>query len=92
MHIQDFSTHAAVAKLTSLARKPHDLAAPGGLTAERVGGYAASSVSFDLLYATQRVTPEVMDALQELADQAGLIDAFLAMKAGATLKDRKSVV
>lgn len=85
MHIQDFSTHAAVAKLTSLARKPHDLTAPGGLTAERVGGYATSSVSFDLLYATQRVTPEVMDALQELADQAGLVDAFLAMKAGATL-------
>jgi glucose-6-phosphate isomerase len=85
MHIQDFSTHAAVAKLTSLARKPHDLTAPGGLMAERVGGYAASSVDFDLLYATQRVTPEVMDALQELADQAGLVDAFLAMKAGETL-------
>lgn len=85
MQIQDFSTHAAVAKLTSLARRPHELAAPGGLTAQRVGEYVAESGGFALLYAAQRVTPEVLTALQELADEAGLVDAFLAMKAGATL-------
>lgn len=85
MQIQDFSTHAAVAKLTSLARRPHELAAPGGLTAQRVGEYVAESGGFALLYAAQRVTPEVLTGLQELADEAGLVDAFLAMKAGATL-------
>lgn len=85
MQLQDFSTYKAVAKLTSLARTPHDLTAPDGLTARRVEEYVASSCGFDLLFGTQRVSPEVLAALQELADEAGLVDTFRAMKEGAVL-------
>jgi glucose-6-phosphate isomerase len=85
MQLQDFTCYKAVAKLASLARSPHDLTAPGGLDAQRIEASVASSCGFDLLYATQRVTPEVLDGLQELADEAGLVDAFLAMKGGAVL-------
>jgi glucose-6-phosphate isomerase len=85
MRLQDFPAHAAVAKLTNLARRPYDLTAEGGLTPERVGALTASFCGFDLLYATQRVTPEALDALQELADEAELVKAFKAMKQGAVL-------
>ncbi|MCL1979859.1 MAG: glucose-6-phosphate isomerase [Proteobacteria bacterium] len=85
MQFQDFSVHAAVGKLAALARRPHDLTTPGGLTAQRISEMKASFCGFDLLYATQRVTPEVVDALQELANQAGLIAAYQAMRQGEVL-------
>lgn len=85
MRLQDFSTYAAVSKLTDLARIPYDLTREGGLNTERLEGFKASMCGFDLLYATQRVTPEVMDALQSLADEAGLIAACAAMQRGEVL-------
>jgi glucose-6-phosphate isomerase len=47
--------------------------------------FTTSSCGFDLLYATQRITPEVLTALQELAEEAGLVDTFRAMKHGMVL-------
>ncbi|MGI6656608.1 MAG: glucose-6-phosphate isomerase [Desulfobulbus sp.] len=85
MQLQDFTTHKAVERLTELARAPHDLTAPDGLTKERLAAYQTSSCGFDLLYGTQRITDEVLDALQQLADEALLVDAFIAMKEGAVL-------
>jgi len=85
MQMQDFSAHTAVVKLADLARAPHDLTADGGLTARRISELKASFCGFDLLYGTQRITPEVLDALQELADEAGLVDQFKAMQRGAVL-------
>lgn len=85
MQFQDFSKHPAVTKLAALARDPHDLTAADGLPPARVREYAASFCGFDLLYATQRITPEVLSSLQELADEARLVDAFQAMKQGAVL-------
>lgn len=81
----DFSAHAAVAKLAELARVPHDLTAQEGLSPQRIDEYVASFCGFDLLYATQRVTAPVLDALQELADEARLIEQFKAMQTGAVL-------
>lgn len=85
MQWQDFSLHAAVAKLAELARAPHDLTSPEGVTPQRIEEFIASFCGFDLLYATQRVTAPVLDALQELADEAGLIAQFKAMQDGAVL-------
>lgn len=85
MHLQDFSQYRAVSKLTSLARQPHDLHTPGGLTPERIDDFVCSSCGFDLLYGTQRINEDVLNALQELADEAGLVDAFLAMKKGEVI-------
>jgi len=85
MQFQDFSTFKATARLASLAREPHDLAAADGLSAQRIREFRASSCGFDLLYGTQRITPEVLSALQDLADEARLVDTFRAMKQGAVL-------
>ena len=85
MQFRDFSSYKAVAKLAALAKAPHDLTTVDGLTAQRIRTCAVSFCGFDLLYGTQRVTSEVIGALQELADEAGLVDAFRAMKEGAVL-------
>lgn len=85
MRLQDFPAYTAVAKLKELARAAHDLTAEGGFTEERVAEMTTSFCGFDLLYATQRVTPQVLDALQALADEAGLVETFKAMKQGAVL-------
>lgn len=85
MPFQDFSTYKAVTRLTALAAAPHDLTAKGGLTAQRLGEFKATSCGFDLLYATQLISSQVLDALQSLADEAGLVDGFKAMKSGAVL-------
>jgi glucose-6-phosphate isomerase len=82
MQYREFSQLKAVKKLEELAVRPYDLTGPGALPAERIRCYAASAGDFDLLYATQRLDDRVLDALQELADEAGLVDKFLAMKRG----------
>ncbi len=85
MQFQDFSTYKAVARLASLAGDLHDLTATDGLLPQRICDFKTSFCGFDLLYATQRITPEVLSALQDLADEARLVDAFKAMKQGAVL-------
>ncbi len=85
MQFQDFSSFKAVARLALLAREPHDLTTVDGLSAQRIREFKVSASGFDLLYGTQRITPEVLSALQDLADESGLINTFKAMKQGAVL-------
>jgi glucose-6-phosphate isomerase len=85
MHFHDFSSHKAVAKLQVLAREPYDLTSEQGLNAQRLNECRTSFCGFDLLYGTQRINSQVMEALQELTDEAGLIKGFKAMKQGAVL-------
>ena len=89
MAYQDFNQLPAIATLSALAAKPHDLGGPEGLTNDRLHTYRNSGNGFDFLYACQRVDHKVLDALQDLADQAGLVDQFLAMKSGAVINTIK---
>jgi glucose-6-phosphate isomerase len=72
-------------KLMKLARDPFDLTAPGALSPERILNYKASATGFDLLFSTQRVDDAVLNGLQQLADQSGAVEQFLAMKHGAVM-------
>jgi glucose-6-phosphate isomerase len=72
-------------KLMKLARNPFDLTAPGALSPERISNYKASAAGFDLLFSTQRVDDAVLNGLQQLADQSGAVDQFLAMKHGEVM-------
>ena len=82
---KNFSALAAVGELARLAEAPFDLTRPGALSPERIRKMKASACGFDLLYAAERLDEAVLDALQKLADEAGLIDQFLAMKRGAVM-------
>lgn len=81
----NFTEFKSVAQLSALAQHPHELHAAEGLTPERFAGFKVSSCGFDYLFATQRVTRQVLAALQQLADEAGLVATFMAMKKGAVL-------
>ena len=72
-------------KLVKLARNPYDLTAPGALSPGRIAKYKTSGAGFDLLFSTQRVDDAVLNGLQQLADQSGAVDQFLAMKRGAVM-------
>ncbi|MCI5218749.1 MAG: glucose-6-phosphate isomerase [Candidatus Electrothrix sp. LOE2] len=82
---KNFSQIKAVHKLQELARTPYTLAASTALSPERLAAYRASCCGFDFLYGTQRIDEQVMEALQDLADEAGLIEQFKAMKSGAVM-------
>jgi len=72
-------------KLVKLARSPFDLAAPGAMSPGRIATYKASAAGFDLIFGTQRLDDTVLNGLQQLADQSGAVDQFLAMKRGAVM-------
>ena len=72
MPYKDFSSLSAATRLLELARKPFDLSRAGALSPQRIRDYRSSACGFDLLYATERLDEPVLDALQALADEAGL--------------------
>ncbi|XCN74228.1 MAG: glucose-6-phosphate isomerase [Candidatus Electrothrix aestuarii] len=83
--LKNFAEMKATKKLEQLARTPYDLRAPQALSPDRLAGYRLSACGFDLLYGTQRVDEQVLEALQELADEARLVEQFRAMKSGAVM-------
>jgi glucose-6-phosphate isomerase len=82
---KDFSDLKARQRLESLAQEPYDLTGADSLHPERIATYRSSACGFDLLYATQRLDDQVLAALQDLADEADLVEQFKAMKAGAVM-------
>ena len=85
MEYKDFADLQAVQQLQQLAQKPYTLAGSGTLPPERISDYRTSACGFDLLYATQRIDDQVLDELQNLTDEAGLVEQFQAMKSGAIM-------
>jgi glucose-6-phosphate isomerase len=85
MAYKDFADLKAAGRLKQLAERPYNLAGRDTLPAERIAGYHAACCGFDLLYATQRVDDQVLAELQNLADEAGLVEQFASMKAGAVM-------
>jgi glucose-6-phosphate isomerase len=75
----------AFTKLNELAENPIDLTSQGVLSPERIRNYCCYGDSFNLLYGCQRVTEEVLDALQELSDECLLVEQFQEMRQGAVL-------
>ena len=71
--------------LKRLAKHPFDLNAEEALTADRLQSHVCRGEVFDLLYGCQRVTSEVLDGLQSLADECALIDQFAEMRSGAVM-------
>ena len=85
MKYKNFTELDAAHTLSQLAENPYSLNRPDSLPPERLAAYRASDCGFDLLYATQRIDDRVLAELQNLADEAGLVEQFLAMKSGEVL-------
>ena len=75
----------AFAGLQRLAEKPFDLSIQGALSSERLQDFICKGPEFDLLYGCQRLSEEVVDGLQSLADECGLVEQFGQMRSGAIM-------
>ena len=85
MEFKDFTELSSYIKLKELASRPYDLTGENALSPDRITKYTASAGGFDFLYATQRLDDKVLGALQLLADEAELVDKFVAMKTGQVM-------
>ncbi|MBU0945961.1 MAG: glucose-6-phosphate isomerase [Proteobacteria bacterium] len=75
----------AFAALQQCAQSPFDLTRPGNLTPERLLHFRCSGPEFDLHYGCQRLTGEVLDLLQALADECQLVQQFRQMRRGTVM-------
>lgn len=75
----------AWSRLGEMAKAPHDLTAPDGLSAQRLARCKVSGCGWDLLYATQRVDEQVLDALLELAHETQARERLAALMAGEVM-------
>lgn len=79
-------TASVTRQLQDLATHPYNLAREGALQADgRIEKYVCSSGPFRLLYSTQRVDERVLDGLQQLADECGLVEQFVRMRSGEVM-------
>jgi glucose-6-phosphate isomerase len=77
-----FSDLKAVQRLNILAKAPFDLSKTGQLTAERIKKYTATACGYKLLYGTERIDDDTMDALYELSNETQAIEQMQQMQAG----------
>lgn len=77
-----FSQYKATKALQALAAIPYDLTKEGNLTPERIDKYTAEACGYKFLYGTERVTDDVMRALNELAIESKAVDQMEQMQAG----------
>ena len=83
--VTDFKQTASYHKLERLAHTPFDLAQEGNLTPQRLKEMSAESCGIKLLYGTQRVTPEVMAVLEQLAKESHCLEKMREMQAGVVM-------
>jgi len=77
-----FQELPATNRLKELAKAPFDLTQDGQLTPERIEHFVAKACGYHLLYGTERVTDEVMQALGDLAQQADAFEKMERMQSG----------
>ncbi|MBS0626433.1 MAG: glucose-6-phosphate isomerase [Verrucomicrobia bacterium] len=80
-----FTRTKAFELLQALSSHPIDLTHPGALTPERIGSYSIEALGFHLLYGTERVNKEVIEALCQLAKESHALEKMRAMQAGEVL-------
>lgn len=87
VHQQELSflQYPATQKLQQLASHPIDLSEPGNLNPQRIEQFVSSCCGYRLLYATERVTEEVIKTLVELSQQAHVIDKMKQMQDGVIM-------
>ena len=72
-------------ELEALKNAPFDLTAEGALSKDRFHKYQASTSGLQYHYATQRVDDNVLDSLQNLADETSAVDQYKEMLSGKKL-------
>lgn len=77
--------HPAFLKLQKLAENPFSLTERNSLTGDRLQSFICRTAEFKLLYGTERLDADVLDALQQLADESQVVRQFREMKEGKVI-------
>lgn len=77
-----FKISEAYQKLSQFLSEPFDLRDPTQLTPKRIENYVASACGYKLLYGTERISDQILDALGELAFQTHALDQMKKMQSG----------
>ncbi|MBI5346544.1 MAG: glucose-6-phosphate isomerase [Chlamydiae bacterium] len=80
-----FKDLASFEPLKKLSRAPIDLSVDGAINEKRIEKLSAENLGFKLLYATERVSQEVMEKLFSLAQEAKAIEKMHAMQEGKVI-------
>jgi glucose-6-phosphate isomerase len=72
-------------QLKELAKAPFDLSIPDALDPTRVGHFVLEACGLKMLYATERVTDQVMTALYKLAEERNVIHEMERMQNGEVI-------
>lgn len=83
--MEAFNELKSVSKLKDLAKKPFDLTNEDAFNSDRINEMCLVNEHFRLLYATEQVTQEVMDALYLLSEEAQVSAKMKAMQGGEVL-------
>ena len=82
----DLTSCSVFEKLQDLAVRPYDLTGNMSLEMDgRLERYSCHSELLQLFFATQRVSDEVLDCLQQIADELALVEQFREMRRGAVI-------
>lgn len=81
----NFTQCKATQKLKALSLHPFDLTAANALSPERIAQFSASGAGYKILYATERVTREVVDTLFQLAAEMKALEKMELMQSGEIL-------
>ena len=82
-----FLEYASSQKLRQIASQPIDFTLEGSLTPERVRQMTAQACGFQLFYATEQVTSEVMEVLWDLAQETQALHKMHWMQSGEVIND-----
>jgi len=77
-----FQDSKAFERLKKLAEKPLDFTHSGVLTPERILSLRTEAVGLEILYATERVCANTLEALFSLASEMGAHEKMVAMQTG----------
>lgn len=77
-----FRHYKAFQVLKGLATRPYDLTVEGNLSPNRIERYYVQAGEFKLLFGTERVNDDVIQALKELSHEARLVAKMEAMQRG----------
>ena len=88
----DFRHCRAFHLLKGLATNPYDLTLPHHLSPERIARFSATAGEFNLLYATERVTEDVIEGLKELAQERQAVEKMEALQKSGPYYDIESAL
>ena len=77
-----FNQLKSVLRLNELAEDPVDLTDDNIFTPKRVDSFVSESLGLRLFYATERVSEITIQALSDLAEEAGVFEKMQKMQAG----------